>query len=156
MVQITVKNGKPTVCGVAFELPEGFVFLEVQNGFGSVLCFRSPDSNVELHVGAEESEDTEEADLAYILESGTYRALQPFAPIERFGLQGLCGLFTGEEDGEIYYEERYRVRNERAHFVVGVHIDNADFLTNGKGANENTTALILSKINVILGGIERE
>ena len=122
MKQIYVTNGKLSALGVTFSLPENYVISELQKGLGSVLCFTSLDKKIRLHIGGEETEDSEKNEIIFITEDGTYRFLQPIKEIRRLKKSGVCGWFENVEERDFYYVERYRVQDERAHLVIGIHI----------------------------------
>lgn len=113
---IIVKNGKLTVAGVAFALPEGFA-LQCYGG-EDALTFRAQGGEY-IEIGAEDSPAAAEVILTDLLgEDGPYEAASETLRVARAGLDGFAVYACDKEGRERYYEERYPLADGRQLYVI--------------------------------------
>lgn len=115
---IQIKNGKLTIAGTAFSLPENF-FLHIFGG-DEALTFRA-ENGAYIEIGAEASPVGAEQILLELLgENEPYAAASGVFPVQRAGRSGVAVYAFEKEGKERYYEERYPLDgNKQLYLIVG-------------------------------------
>ena len=113
---IYVQNGKLTLSGVSFALPDGFA-LGFYGGEDALTFTRDDGAYIEL--GAEESARGAKDIIVDLLgEDGPYLQAGELRSVSRAGLCGVAVFAYEKENGERYYDERYALKDGRQFYIV--------------------------------------